>query len=325
MARRRLVFLCLAATVALTACESDAPNQPTDAPPEPTLYAISGTVTSSGGGVVSGATVRIVDGPNANRTTTTLVNGTYTIGALQFSAFTMNVSAATFATASRGVVLTEGVTTRIENFTLTSSAPPPPPPPPADPVAFGPGQRIVNSQIAPGRYFSNPNTNCYWERQSGLGGSFGEIIANEFISFNAGQWIVDILGSDVAFESESECGNWFTTQRRGHQATITQGLWLVGPQVSPGTYSANVQSGCYWERVRDFRGQLAAVIDNDFISTSGPQFVVIAPGDVGFHSDGDCGTWSPAPGAGAIYDAMAPTSHDPAAIERAWRLQRDSR
>src|SRR5262249_1998749 len=64
---------------------------------------------------------------------------------------------------------------------------------PAGPkTSFADGKFIVGTNIAPGRYFSGPPSGCYWERESGLGGTFGEIISNDFIGFNAGQWIVDV-------------------------------------------------------------------------------------------------------------------------------------
>src|SRR4026208_2519713 len=41
----------------------------------------------------------------------------------------------------------------------------------------GPGQYHVNSESAPGRYCSVPSSGCYFERQSGFGGTLDDIIA----------------------------------------------------------------------------------------------------------------------------------------------------
>lgn len=166
--------------------------------------------------------------------------------------------------------------------------------PPGPRTTFGAGKYLVGSDIASGRYFSDPADGCYWERLSGLGGSLDDIIANEFVGFNASQWVVDIWNSDKAFSTDSDCSTWFQSPRRGHEANISPGVWLVGSQVSPGLYRANVSSGCYWERMRDFTGTLDGIIDNDFIGSAGPQLVEIRSGDVGFYNDGDCGTWTPA-------------------------------
>jgi hypothetical protein len=158
--------------------------------------------------------------------------------------------------------------------------------------SFGPGQYFVGRDIAPGRYYTDPRTGCYWERQSGLGGQLSDVIANEFVGFDAGQWIVDILPSDLAFETDTDCGTWFNAPRRGHQATISPGMWLVGSQVSPGTYRALVRDGCYWERLRNFTGTLNGIIANDFVSGGGQQLIAIGSGDAGFSTDDDCGSWT---------------------------------
>jgi len=159
-------------------------------------------------------------------------------------------------------------------------------------TTFGAGQYLVGSDIASGRYYADPLSGCYWERQSGLGGTLAEVLANEFIGFNAGQWIVDILSGDKAFKTDSDCGTWFQSQRRGLQATITPGMWEVGSQINPGTYRATVSSGCYWERMRNFQGTLGGIIANDFVGSAGQQLVEIRASDAGFQSDDDCGTWT---------------------------------
>jgi hypothetical protein len=163
--------------------------------------------------------------------------------------------------------------------------------PPGPRTQFGAGRYLVGTDIAPGRYYSDPRSGCYWERLSGLGGSLGEIIANEFIGDDPSQWIVDIAASDRAFSTDGECGTWFNTPRSGARATITSGVWLVGSQITPGIYRSTVSSGCYWERKRGFGGTLSDIIDNDFIGAAGPQRVEVRPSDVGFQSDSECGTW----------------------------------
>jgi len=96
----------------------------------------------------------------------------------------------------------------------------------------------------------------------------------------------------VAFETDADCGTWFNTPRHAAQTSIPPGVWLVGGQVSAGTYRTNANSGCYWERVSNFGGTLEAVIDNEFVSSAGQQLVEIRSSDAGFHTDGDCGTWT---------------------------------
>lgn len=97
---------------------------------------------------------------------------------------------------------------------------------------------------------------------------------------------------DAGFETESSCGSWFTTPSRGLQTVTTAGSWVVGVQVTPGTYRAeNSGLGCVWQRLSNFSGSFDAVIASGFASSAGAQLVTIAPADAGFSTTADCGSW----------------------------------
>jgi hypothetical protein len=69
----------------------------------------------------------------------------------------------------------------------------------------GDGTYVVGSDIGPGVYVSAATGNgCYWERLSGLSGTFNDIIAN---GSSAGQQYVQIAPSDVAFSTQG-CSKW---------------------------------------------------------------------------------------------------------------------
>lgn len=68
----------------------------------------------------------------------------------------------------------------------------------------GDGTFLVGADIEPGTYRTAGTDTCYWARLSGTLGSFDEIIAN---NFGAGQQVVTIDASDVAFET-TRCGTW---------------------------------------------------------------------------------------------------------------------
>jgi hypothetical protein len=98
---------------------SDGPSTPT-APttptaPAPVATSLSGTVTSSTGGPVPGASVTITDGSNAGRSTTTATNGTYRIDGLTASNGNVFARAGGFDDDGRGAFIS-GATTL--NFTL---------------------------------------------------------------------------------------------------------------------------------------------------------------------------------------------------------------
>lgn len=79
-------------------------------PPVATTFNLSGTVSSTSGGAINGATVRIVDGSNAGRSTTTSSAGSYSFTGLAVSGMTVNASATNYIATSRGVTLTSSQT-----------------------------------------------------------------------------------------------------------------------------------------------------------------------------------------------------------------------
>jgi hypothetical protein len=176
-----------------------------------------------------------------------------------------------------------------------STAPSPVPDPAPPLVTFGPGRYRVSSDIAPGRYFSSPGSGCYWERQSGTGGTAAETIAFGYIGFDAPQWIVDIRPTDHAFATNDACSTWSSRAREGSRPAIAPGVWLVGAQVRPGRYTSSVRSGCYWERLSDFSGGPDSIIASELVmAAAGTAFVTILQSDVGFRTDAACGSWTPA-------------------------------
>ncbi len=174
----------------------------------------------------------------------------------------------------------------------TAPSPVPEPAPPL--VTFGPGRHRVGSDIAPGRYFSGPGSGCYWERQSGTGGTAPEAIAFGYIGVDAPQWIIDIRSTDHAFATNDACGTWSNRAREGSRPAIAPGVWLVGAQVRPGMYTSSVSVGCYWERLSDFSGDPDSIIARELAAAAGTAFVTVFPGDAGFRTDAACGSWTPA-------------------------------
>ena len=194
-------------------------------------------------------------------------------------------------TGSLEVTSTEPIVSLSLNFEAApvfSSLPPgdipgvsdtPPPTPSLLRTTFGSGIWLVNEEIAPGRYFTNPASGCYWERLSDTGGSLSDILANEFISFDSGQEIVDIASSDYAFKPDSKCGTWSQTLVAAPSCGIPPGRWLVGRQIPTDEYETNASRGCYWERLSGFSGR--DIIANDFVGDAGRQIVRISSSDEG--------------------------------------------
>ena len=307
----RIILVCFSALVLATGCGGGggsfgAPAGPNA--PGPQTATLSGKVTENGASAVypiAGAVLTIGDGANAGKTATTNASGEYSFSELRREAFSVSISASGYVTSNLSVDLQAGVTRDFSLSLVTPRAP------------FGGGQFRVGEQIVPGRYFSDPlQSGCYWERQRGLSGTLGDIIANRFVGYEGMQYIVDILASDVAFKTDPKCGTWFDSPRHGLQSSIRAGVWLVGSQIAPGTYQTTSGAGCYWERLRHFEHQgNTGVIASGFGGAGKTLSVTIAAGDAGFGTDANCGTWTPASGADRFH-AVAPPEQSRADIER---------
>lgn len=68
---------------------------------------------------------------------------------------------------------------------------------------------------------------------------------------------------------------------------VRDGTFVVGEQVSPGTYRTGRVSDCYWARLRSDGG----IIDNDFASAALEIVVMIQSSDAIFETQ-NCGTWT---------------------------------
>lgn len=174
--------------------------------------------------------------------------------------------------------------------TPTPRPPTPTPPPPG--FTFGNGKTLVGTEIVAGATYRTrtASAGCYWARLSGLGGTLGEILANDNTN---GPAVVTIGASDVAFES-TRCSRW--TQ---DLSAITadpnapfkgDGTYIVNVDISPGLWKSDGSGSCYWARLSDFSAEgVDGIIAND--NATGPTLVQIGPNDIGFTS-ARCGTWT---------------------------------
>lgn len=120
----------IALVVAVSACGGKSPTAPTTtpppatqpppAPPAPTLVSMTGIVQAVGGARLSGATVTILDGANAGRTTTTNSNGEFVFGDLQRGDANLSARAPNYDEV-RGGFNIDG--TRNPTFTLKTTVP----------------------------------------------------------------------------------------------------------------------------------------------------------------------------------------------------------
>lgn len=157
-------------------------------------------------------------------------------------------------------------------------------------VIPGEGTFAVGADIAPGIYYANSTSSfAYWARLSDASGDFDAIIANGNPS---GQAVVEIREGDAFFETSGVDG-WRPISEipRDPKPTIPgDGIWIVGVQIEPGTYSGTTESDfAYWARLSDASGDFDAIIAND--NPSGNAIVEIAETDAYFETSGVAG-WS---------------------------------
>jgi hypothetical protein len=161
--------------------------------------------------------------------------------------------------------------------------------PRAQAPSFGSGTKIIGTDIQPGTYRSrNTGTGCYWARLSGLGGTVGEIIANDNAT---GPAVVTIAPTDRGFQS-SRCADWsqdLSPVTSSQTAPFGDGTYIVGTDIAPGTWRSAGSEGCYWARLSGFGGGIEGIIAND--NASGSAVVTISPTDKGFTSR-RCGMWT---------------------------------
>jgi hypothetical protein len=263
--------------------ESTAPTAP-GAPTTLTATAGSGEVgllwaapSSDGGSVVTG--FNVYEGTTSGGESTAPVNGPILITGISYTATGLtNGTTYYFTVAAVNSVGSSGPS--------NEAAATPASTPTGLLTTFSDGTWAVGTQIAPGTYWTTGGSDCYWARVSNLSGDLSAIIAN---GVTIGQVIVTILPTDVGFDTQS-CGTWSPLPSTGPQATsFGDGIWAVGIDIAPGTYSSPGGSSCYWERDSDFTGDITSIIANGL--STGPVTVSIASTDKAFQTQG-CGTWT---------------------------------
>jgi hypothetical protein len=95
---------------------SSSPSTPTPSVNLVNTWNLTGTVSSSTGGGISGATVAVVDGPDAGKQATADTAGRYSFTGLVQAGFSVRATASSFTPVTRGVTLTANMVT---DFQLT--------------------------------------------------------------------------------------------------------------------------------------------------------------------------------------------------------------
>lgn len=154
-------------------------------------------------------------------------------------------------------------------------------------ATFGDGTFQVGKDIQPGTYRTRVgSSNRYYERLKGFSGSTDDIIANN----TDAPAIVTIKPTDKGFSSQN-CGTWTKDLSRitASKTSFGDGMFIVGTDITPGTYKDTGGDSCYYARLSGFGNTTDDILANNLASA--PAIVTISASDMGFQSNG-CGTWT---------------------------------
>lgn len=141
-----------------------------------------------------------------------------------------------------------------------------------------PGVYLIGRDIESGLYQGHGDS-CYWERLSGLAGTYEYIIDNDRPD---GQFYVDIQDTDVAFVLR-DCNMMPLSQIPEPSEFLTHlepGMYLVGRDIEAGLYQGVGEDSCYWQRRSNFAGGREGLIESD--APEGAFEVQIEPTDLLF-------------------------------------------
>ena len=160
-------------------------------------------------------------------------------------------------------------------------------PTPEPELSLGPGTHKVGTDIEPGVYAGKAGIDgsdwCSWKRLSGVAGDSDDVIA---IEIEQGQFYVEILPTDKYFNVACEItplADWPIPDE--HPTKIEQGTYLIGRDISPGTYAGkagiDVSDWCSWKRLSGVTGDSDDVIAIEI--EQGQFYVEILPTDKYFN------------------------------------------
>lgn len=160
------------------------------------------------------------------------------------------------------------------------------------------GIRLVPGEVTPGVYRTVvPGSFCLVRRLSDVTNPDDSTIQQE--AWGSGeQGIIFVQETDVAFENDSDCGRWELVDLFGDVQPLRpddpfpDGTLLVGVDVQPGTYRMTVTEGfCLVQRLAGFTGADGELIQQEAWGEGEQGFIEIAPTDLAFRNDPDCGEW----------------------------------
>ena len=181
--------------------------------------------------------------------------------------------------------------------TPTPIPPPTLPAPAVNPKGFGgDGIWIVGRDITSGTYYSTRSGQgfpCGWERLADFNNNYNSTIA--YGTNYYGYMIVTIKASDRGFASNCDWWQPFDhiiekqAPLSGPARHFRNGIWVVGRDISSGTYRSENNDNCSWQRLSSFDTDNGVIANGHLID--GPIIVTITYTDKAFTSY-SCNQWN---------------------------------
>jgi hypothetical protein len=144
------------------------------------------------------------------------------------------------------------------------------------------GMWFIGAEVKPGIY-RTATKGCYYSLLSGFQGEIDDIIVNGSSGDNGG--ILEITATDKAISSRCDWTLITVDAIRSGTTSSTKiesGQWIVGGEISPGTYRTTA-SDCYYSRLSGFRGDIDDIIANGSTPKNGG-IIEISASDLSFSS-----------------------------------------
>ena len=160
---------------------------------------------------------------------------------------------------------------------------------------FRDGIWIVGVDIQPGLYRSldaEPGRLCYYRRLDANGAEISTL-GDNFSSRGNGPQYVEVAPGDASLET-SGCEMWVAAPPDQSALpagpTLPDGMWRVGVDIAPGTYSAGGSATCEWQRLSNARHDVTSVIESGLIAAGQFKLVTVSANDSFFWTRG-CEPW----------------------------------
>ncbi len=158
----------------------------------------------------------------------------------------------------------------------------------------GPADWVVGTQVPPGIYQSRTSGKCSFSRAVDANHVFTGAVDNSSITIDtfldAAHILVEVKEGDAFFILRHDtCGSFVPVNvaELPVEQNPGDGIWAVGPQMTPGTWEASGAEFCVWVRSDQATG---TVLDTPFIEQGTATQVTVNPGE--FFSSKNCGTWT---------------------------------